>query len=96
MLTLQDCMALCELTEDEVRAIAQHEHVPEMAAVELGNYLVRTPAGELRIKDMIRDDIRAAAASDPARAAALKLVLRDFILKHPCCEARAHPRESVT
>ena len=89
MLTLEDCIALCELTEGEVLAIAEHEHIPEIAATELGNYLVRTPEGELRIKAMIRDDIGSAAAcGDRLRALALKLVLRDYILQHPCCEAR--------
>ena len=91
MLSLQDCLALCELTEDEVRAIAQHERIPEIAAAEMGNYLARSPDGELRIKEMIREDIR--AASDPARALALKLVLSNFILKHRSCESRREPRE---
>jgi hypothetical protein len=39
-LTLEDCLALCELSEDEVLAIAEHERLPEPVAVELGNYLV--------------------------------------------------------
>ena len=43
MLTLLDCLELCELTEDEVLAIAEHEHITEMAALEFGNYLVHTP-----------------------------------------------------
>jgi hypothetical protein len=62
MLTRDDCLALCELTEEEVLAIAEHEHIPEMAAVELGNYLVHTPAGEMRIKAIIREDIATALA----------------------------------
>lgn len=41
MLSLEDCIALCDLTEEEVLAIAEHEHIPEMAATELGNYLLR-------------------------------------------------------
>jgi hypothetical protein len=40
MLSLQDCIALCELSKDEVLAIAHHERLPEIAAAELGNYLV--------------------------------------------------------
>lgn len=97
MLTLHDCMALCELTEDEVQAIARHEHLSQIAAIELGDYLARSPAGELCIKDMMRDDIRAAeACGERERSAALKLVLRGFILKHPCCEARRRPRESLS
>jgi len=30
MLTLQDCIELSELTEEEILAIAEHEHIPEM------------------------------------------------------------------
>lgn len=46
MLTLQDCIELSDLTEDEILAIAEHEHIPEMVAVELGSYLVYAPNGE--------------------------------------------------
>jgi hypothetical protein len=89
MLTLEDCIALCGLSEDEVLAIAEHEHIPEIAAAEVGNYLVRTPEGELCIKAMIKDDIAVAAArADRDRALALKLVLRDFVLQHPRCDER--------
>ena len=89
VLTLEDCLALCGLSEEEVLAIAEHEHVPEVAAAELGNYLARTPDGELAIKAMIRDDLAAARArGDTPHAAALKLVLRNFVLQHPRCEAR--------
>ena len=62
MLTLEDCIGLCGLTDDEVRAIAQHQHIPEVAAAEFGNYLVNAPDGEVCIKAMIRDDIAHAAA----------------------------------
>ena len=59
MLTLEDCIGLSELDEEEILAIAEHEHIPEMAAVEMGNYLCHTPEGERRIRRMIIDDIRA-------------------------------------
>jgi hypothetical protein len=93
MLSLEDCIGLCGLTEEEVRAIAQHEHIPEIAAAEFGNYLVNAPDGELRIKAIIRDDIaEAAACANRDRTMALKLVLRNFVLQHPRCEER-HRRE---
>lgn len=83
MLTLQDCLELCELTEDEVLAIAEHEHLTEMAALELGNYLVHTPEGERCIKAMIAEDIDAARArGEVAHAAMLKLVLQRFVEAH--------------
>ena len=89
MLTLEDCIALCGLSEDEVLAIAEHEHIPEIAAAELANYLVNCPDGELCIKAMIRDDIAHARASgNRERALALKLLLRNFVLQHPRCEER--------
>ena len=42
-----DCLELCELSEEEVRAIAEHEHIPEVVALELGDYLIGGPDGEL-------------------------------------------------
>lgn len=93
MLRLEDCIALCGLTEEEVHAIAQHEHLPEIAAAELGNYLLSSPGGELSIKAMIKEDIaEAQSCGDVRRVLQLKLVLREFVLRHPRCNER-HRRE---
>ncbi len=43
MLTYEDCVGLTDLTEEEIEAIAQHEHLPEIIAAELGCYLVHDP-----------------------------------------------------
>lgn len=83
MLTLHDCIELSELTEAEIMAIAEHEHIPEMLAVELGNYLTHLPTGEKRIKRMIVDDIEAArTAGDAQRVLQLKLCLRHYLEHH--------------
>ncbi len=83
MLTLQDCIELSELTEEEILAIAEHEHIPELAALELGNYLVHTHDGEKRIKAMIVDDIAdARGRGDLLRVLSLKLCLRHFVEHH--------------
>ena len=37
MITLEDCIAFSGLTEAEIMAIAEHEHVPEIAAAALGH-----------------------------------------------------------
>jgi len=93
MLSLEDCIALSDLSEAEILEIAHHERLPEIAAVELGNYLMRTPAGEMRIKSIIRDDIaEACACGDRGRELALKLLLREFVLRHPCCDERHKAR----
>ena len=83
MLTREGCSALCELTEGEVAAIAEHEHVPEMIAMEMGQYLCHTPGGEARIKRMIVDDIQSARSSgNIAHTAKLVGVLRHFVEHH--------------
>jgi hypothetical protein len=98
MLTLDDCVALCELTEDEVEAIAEHEHLPMIVAAELGNYLIHGPDGALRVKRIILDDLQAAnQAGDRSRALTLKLVLRQFMERHPeCRKRRPAPRSAVS
>ena len=83
MLTIEDCIGLSELTEEEILVIAQHEHIPEIAALELGNYLVQTPSGEQRIKAMIVDDIEQARRNgDRGRLLTLKLCLKHFLQHH--------------
>jgi hypothetical protein len=90
MLTLEDCLGLCELTEEEVAAIAEHEHLPLIVAAELGNYIILEPGGAARIKRIIIEDIRrAAGAGDMTHVLALKLVLRHFVERHPECRGKA-------
>lgn len=80
MLTLEDCIALSDLTLEEIDAIAEHEHLPETIATELGCYLVHCPDGRQAIRSMIRDDIETARnRGDFRHAAELKLVLRHFV-----------------
>jgi hypothetical protein len=84
MITFEDCLALCELTEDEIDAIAEHEHLPETAALEMGSYLIHGPDGELLVQRIILDDIVAARTrGDLVHAARLKQTLRHFIEQHP-------------
>ena len=47
MLSLQDCLDMCELSEDEVLAIAHQERLPEITAAALGHCLVRTREAEM-------------------------------------------------
>jgi hypothetical protein len=83
VLTFEDCLGLCELSEAEIRAIAEHEHVPDIVALELGSYLLRGPDGDLLVSHMLIDDIRAAEGrGDVMRAAQLKHTLRRFIHDH--------------
>ncbi|WP_421708847.1 hypothetical protein [Algihabitans sp.] len=84
MLTLDDVIALSDLTEDEIDAIVEHEHCPEIVAAELGNYLVHSPDGVPLLKRMILEDIAAAEGrEDYKHALKLRLVLRHFVETHP-------------
>ena len=87
MISLEDCIALCGLTEKEVLAIAEHEHVPEIAAAAIGRYLLKEPNGPGKIRDMMRDDIHdALSRGDSDHASELLMILRHFVATHP--EAR--------
>lgn len=60
MLTYEDCVGLTDLDEEEIEAIAQHEHVPEIVAAEMGCWLVHDPDGQLLIERIIEEDIECA------------------------------------
>jgi hypothetical protein len=60
MISLEDCIALCGLDAEEVEAIGEHEHLPQIEAAAVAHYLLQQPGGPGRIRDMIIDDVRAA------------------------------------
>ena len=85
---------MCGLTEQEVMAIAEHEHVPEIAAAAMGRYLLKKPDGAEQIRDMIRDDIhQALSRGDKDHASELLMVLGHFLATHP--EAHAKRADEV-
>ena len=53
MISLEDCIGMCGLDENEVAAIAEHEHIPEIAAAALASYLLNQPHGGEAIRTMI-------------------------------------------
>jgi len=84
MLTLQDCIGICELTEQEINAIAQHEHIPEIIAAELGQYLIHSKDGVPHLRRIILDDIEEARSRGLEKEVEqLELVLKQFIVTHP-------------
>jgi hypothetical protein len=84
MLTYEDCLGLCELTEEEVEAIAEHEHIPSIVAAELGNYLIHEETGVPKIRRIILEDIEMAEKKgDKQHVLVLKLTLMHFVDTHP-------------
>jgi len=89
MITIEDCIAMCGLTQDEVLAIAEHDHIPEIAAAALGQYLLTQDDGTEKISAMLRDDIRLAIRrNDLAHARQLFMALRHFLSSHPQARTR--------
>jgi hypothetical protein len=84
MITLEDCIAFCGLTEEEVLAIAEHEHVPESVACALAGHVLGQKHGPEKIRDMIVDDVRSAQArGDREHVRTLLHVLHHFLKAHP-------------
>jgi hypothetical protein len=84
MITLEDCVALCGLEEDEICAISEHEHCPEIAAAALASHLLNSTGGAAQIRAMIIDDIRTALREGRAKhASELFAALRHFSETHP-------------
>src|SRR4029077_20948619 len=92
MITLEDRIGMCGLTEEEVLAIAEHEHLPEVAATALAQYLLSREHGSEKVRDMIVDDIREAQWSgDKENVLTLLHVLQHFLITHPEARPPEHP-----
>ena len=84
MISLDDIEDMTCLTRDEIAAIAEHEHMPEMNASALGEYLMHLHKGPQRVQQMICEDIRGALhRDDVAHARELFATLRHFMAEHP-------------
>jgi hypothetical protein len=96
MISLTDCIALSGLSEEEIRAIAEHEHVSEAVACGLAQYLSSARSGEERVRDMIIDDIRnARARGDDGHVRELLHVLHHYLRTHPDARPAVHPWSAV-
>jgi hypothetical protein len=84
MISVEDCIGMCGLDADEVEAIAEHEHIPEVAAAAFAQYLLQQAGGAERIRIMMIDDIHKALDDGHVRhAAELFMALRHFLEQHP-------------
>jgi hypothetical protein len=84
MITLNDCIAFLGLTEEEIDAIAEHEHVPAMIATELAAYMLESEDGERMIRRMIIDDImHARRVGNDEHVETLTQVMKHFVATHP-------------
>ncbi|MBI3141046.1 MAG: hypothetical protein HYZ19_04195 [Rhodocyclales bacterium] len=84
MLSLQECLDLSGLSEEEIEAIAEHEHVPEIVAAEIGNTLLQTKAGICLIKLYLLENVEhARCLGQFEKAKQLDALYRRFDSEHP-------------
>lgn len=84
MLTLQECLDFCELTEDEIHTIAEHERLPEIVAAERGSCLLETREGVCLIKRyLVEDIVNAELHHQLGKATRLHQAFDHFNVTHP-------------
>ncbi len=91
MLTYEDCLDMCDLSQDEIYAIAEHEHIDRLQAVATAEFLTHCEGGERKIRRMIIDDIRRARMhGHKEHERELKRAFTHFVKTHPNHSRAAH------
>lgn len=84
MLSIRDCLDYCDLTDDEIELIAEHEDIPDVAAAQLVCGLVQTPEGVLILTRCMQELIeRANRRGDVEKARRATQVCARFMTDHP-------------
>ncbi len=84
MLSIRDCLDYCDLTEDEISLIAEHEGIPDVAAAQVACGLVQTPEGVLLLTGYMLDLVeRAARRGQPEKAERARRLCEQFMADHP-------------
>ena len=83
MLTVQECVDMSELSNEAIRAIAEHAHIPEVVAAELGQELLKGTGGMLEIQRILEEDLELAVqAGEQDQISDRKRVLERFIASY--------------
>lgn len=84
MINENDILDMTCLSREQIAAIAVHEHLDEVAAAELGEYLMHIHHGPQKVQQMICEDIAEALHRDDLDdARALYKALKAFLAEHP-------------
>lgn len=84
MLSMRDCLDYCDLTDDEVALIAEHEDIPEVVAAQMACGLVQTPEGTLLLTRCMESLLeRAEAAGQIDRLKRAQAAYAQFVADHP-------------
>lgn len=85
MMTLNDCATLCVLDQEDIRAIVQYDHIPEVADATLSIYLANPGGdGSAAICKAMIGDIRTALDDGlVCQATEVVMALRHFLEQNP-------------
>ncbi len=84
MLSMRDCLDYCDLTDDEVSLIAEHQDITDVAAATMACGLVQTSEGTLLLTQYMEDLLeRAQVEGQLEKAARARKVLAQFRADHP-------------
>ncbi len=84
MLSIRDCLDYCDLTEDEVALIAEHEGIPDAAAAQVACGLVQTPEGVVLLTQYMLDLIeKADERGQVEKATVARSLCSKFMTDHP-------------
>ncbi|MCF8483238.1 MAG: hypothetical protein K9H25_22675 [Rhodospirillum sp.] len=91
MITLRDCLGLCDALPEEVAVVADHEHLPDLLAAEKAHAVLQADWGGPAMRQMIRDQAHIAARRGDARSLrALMALLEEAEVSHPGGVDRRH------
>jgi hypothetical protein len=100
MLTLRDCIEVAGLDPEEVFAVAHHEHLPDIVALEKEVSFLQQEWGAPAVRQMILEECRScceAAGSDVQKAAEALALLSRTVLAHPGgCDRRQRTESDDT
>jgi hypothetical protein len=84
MLSMRDCLDYCDLTDDEIELIAEHQDIPDVAAAQLACGLVQTPEGVLMITQYMLELVELAnRRGQPDKALRASAICARFMADHP-------------
>ena len=84
MLTLDECIGMSGLTDDEIAVIAERRRLPAIVAVEVGHTLLETAKGQVHPARLHQRPARKGEARGSAREGEhLDRVLTQFNARHP-------------
>lgn len=84
MLSIKDCLDYCDLTEDEVSLLAEHENIPDAAAAQIACGLVQSDQGVSVLTRYLLDMAeRASAGGEVEKAQHAVELCNRFMHDHP-------------